>query len=395
MKLETTQATIMIVDDEPENLNVLGTMLSFAGYRVAAFPRGAMALAAARDEMPDLILLDVNMPEMDGYEVCRRCKADERLRGIPIVFLSALTGISEKARAFAVGAADYVPKPFAQAEVLARVDTHLKLRRHQLHLEELVAQRTEELIEAHRRLQLWDGANKLWLSVLSHEMRTPLNGVIGIAELLFGDLPPDSPLHELHAAYNESCQRIEKLMDDALLLVAIEAKPMGVEVAPVPLLQVLRNALDASAGKSLAIGLCGSLSALEDVRVAGDAALLNRAFGDLLQTVTHCVAAGRLVMLQARVMDGQAQVVLTTDGGSLAAEALEMFFEVGGQRTLVKGGGDFGLGATLARRILRLFSGLVTVRNGEAGGFVLEISLPVLKPTAVAIDAPANNHQPP
>ena len=208
MNLDERPATVVIVDDEPENLNVLETMLSHAGYRVAAFPRGALALAAAREEPPELILLDISMPEMDGYEVCRRCKADARLRHIPIIFLSALTEMSDKARAFEVGGVDYVPKPFAQAEVLARVGTHLRLYRHQLHLEALVAQRVAELAEVCSRLQLWDGAKNQWLRVLSNEMRTPLNGVIGIAELLFADVPSGTTSHDLRPDFDASCMRI-------------------------------------------------------------------------------------------------------------------------------------------------------------------------------------------
>ena len=168
MKTDCIPTTIMIVDDEPGNLNVLGAMLSGAGLGVRALPGGALALAAARAELPDLVLLDIQMPGMDGYEVCRRFKADEQLRGVPIIFLSAFTQPSDKLRAFEAGGVDYVTKPFAEVEVLARIGTHLQLRRHQLHLEELVAQRMRELTEANRRLQLWDDAKNQWLLSLIH-----------------------------------------------------------------------------------------------------------------------------------------------------------------------------------------------------------------------------------
>jgi len=380
MNLDERPATVVIVDDEPENLNVLETMLSHAGYRVAAFPRGALALAAAREEPPELILLDISMPEMDGYEVCRRCKADARLRHIPIIFLSALTEISDKARAFEVGGVDYVPKPFAQAEVLARVGTHLRLYRHQLHLEALVAQRVAELAEVCSRLQLWDGAKNQWLRVLSNEMRTPLNGVIGIAELLFADVPSGTTSHDLRPDFDASCMRIEKLMNDALTLAEIDINAADFALAPVALAPVLRNALDTSRGQLPAIQLRAALSAVEEVTVAGDAKLLDRAFSDLLQTAAHCAGDGELITLETRVAAGQAQVLIATCGGSLSADALEMFFEVGGQRTLLKGGGDFGLGAALASRILRLFNGQVTVRNGAPQGLLMEISLPLYPP---------------
>lgn len=133
-------ASILIVDDTPENLEVLALILKKHGYRVQAVTSGEAALGAARREPPDLILLDVTMPEMNGYEVCERLKTDDGLHGIPVIFLSALTEPLDKVKAFASGGVDYVTKPFDLAELRARVETHLKLRRLSLALEENIAQ---------------------------------------------------------------------------------------------------------------------------------------------------------------------------------------------------------------------------------------------------------------
>ena len=129
-------ANIMVVDDTPANLNLLQKMLQDKGYRVLAFPDGKMALAAAAKHPPDLILLDINMPEMNGFEVCERLKADAVLKEIPVIFISALIETEDKIKAFALGGVDYVTKPFQFEEVNSRVETHLRLRRQQLELEE-------------------------------------------------------------------------------------------------------------------------------------------------------------------------------------------------------------------------------------------------------------------
>lgn len=126
--------TIAIVDDEPENLSVLEATLSRAGYRVAVFPRGELALAAAGEEPPDLGLFDIRMPGLDGHELCCRFKADERLCDIPIIFISALSATEDIAAGFACGGVDYIAKPIREVEVLARVRTHLALRRAYLEL---------------------------------------------------------------------------------------------------------------------------------------------------------------------------------------------------------------------------------------------------------------------
>src|SRR5476651_565468 len=143
-------ASILVVDDTPANLQVLAGMLKARGYKVRPVPTGKLALLAAQRDPPDLILLDINMPEMNGYEVCEHLKADDKLKGIPIIFISALTEPLDKVKAFAIGGVDYLTKPFQMEELHARVETHLKLRRLQIELEEY--SRSLEL--ARERLQL-------------------------------------------------------------------------------------------------------------------------------------------------------------------------------------------------------------------------------------------------
>lgn len=132
-------ADILVVDDVSANLQVLSGMLKDRGYKVRPVPSGKLALLAARKDPPDLILLDINMPEMNGYEVCEHLKADEMLQGIPVIFISALNENLDKVKAFAIGGVDYITKPFQMEELHARVETHLKLRRLQLELEETIA----------------------------------------------------------------------------------------------------------------------------------------------------------------------------------------------------------------------------------------------------------------
>jgi len=129
-------ASILIVDDTPANLQVLAGMLKDRKYKVRPVPNGTLALQAAQREPPDLILLDINMPEMNGYEVCEKLKADDWLKGIPVIFISALAEPLDKVRAFAFGGVDYITKPFQMEELYARVETHLKIRRLQVELED-------------------------------------------------------------------------------------------------------------------------------------------------------------------------------------------------------------------------------------------------------------------
>ncbi len=159
--MNRTAGNILIVDDTTENLKLLVDLLSERGYVVRPAPSGERALAAIDEGLPDLILLDIMMPKMDGYEVCRRLKANEQTQHIPIIFISALDEVFDKVTAFTVGGVDYITKPFQQEEVLARVNTHLTIRQlqHDLQdanetLEEKVKLRTVELAEANESLQV-------------------------------------------------------------------------------------------------------------------------------------------------------------------------------------------------------------------------------------------------
>ncbi|MEZ4485565.1 MAG: response regulator [Syntrophotaleaceae bacterium] len=150
---------IMIVDDTPENLHLLSNLLRKADYRVSAFPHGTLALRAAKQRQPDLILLDITMPGLDGYEVCAKLKADQSLRNIPVIFISALDATIDKTKAFQAGGVDYITKPFQVEEVYARVNTHLLLRRSQqqlestnICLEQQVAEQLEEINRSQRAM---------------------------------------------------------------------------------------------------------------------------------------------------------------------------------------------------------------------------------------------------
>ena len=150
---------ILVVDDAPANLRVLAGMLKNGGHKVRPVPSGKLALRAARRDPPDLILLDINMPEMNGYEVCEHLKADDNLKPIPVIFISVLTEQLDKVKAFATGGVDYITKPFQMEELHARVETHLKLRRQQIELElyshhlELARERLKLDLELAREVQ--------------------------------------------------------------------------------------------------------------------------------------------------------------------------------------------------------------------------------------------------
>jgi len=143
----TPRADILVIDDTPDNLNLLSKMLTQQGYKVRSVTKGSTGLRGAQAAPPDLILLDVNMPQMNGYEVCEQLKADDRTREIPVIFISALEDVIDKVKAFAVGGVDYITKPFQIEEVLVRIESHLTIRKLQRQLQQQNAQLQQEVRE--------------------------------------------------------------------------------------------------------------------------------------------------------------------------------------------------------------------------------------------------------
>lgn len=181
-ELDLVSFNILVVDDTPDNLRLLVGILTERGYKVRPVASGKMALSAAQGMPPDLILLDINMPEMDGYQVCEKLKADERTRNIPVIFLSALNDVFDKVKAFAIGGIDYITKPFQIEEVLARINTHLAIRSLQNHLRQKNQDLEQTLQELQTtQIQLLESAKMAVLGQLvanvAHEMNTPLGAI--------------------------------------------------------------------------------------------------------------------------------------------------------------------------------------------------------------------------
>ncbi len=159
--LKFPKADILVIDDTPENLNLLSAMLTEQGYKVRSVTKGSTGLRGANAVPPDLILLDVNMPEMNGYEVCQNLKANDRTREIPVIFISALGDVLDKIKAFAVGGVDYITKPFQLEEVLARIENHLTIRQLQ---QQLQAQNQQLQQEIHDRTKAEEKFAKVFRS---------------------------------------------------------------------------------------------------------------------------------------------------------------------------------------------------------------------------------------
>ena len=223
MKNENSAASILIVDDVPDNISILTRFLKSHGFTVLVAYDGHDGLETASYAKPDLILLDIMMPHLNGFEVCKKLKEDKELCEIPVIFITALTETQEKVRAFEVGAVDYVTKPFQQREVLARLNTHLNLRRTQLQLQE----RNEEL--------------DAFAHTVSHDLKNPLSAIMSLSDsLLYGlhpeRYPAETQIREIELV-RQAGQQAVNIVDALLLLAGVsrqrEVRFEHLEVLPI------------------------------------------------------------------------------------------------------------------------------------------------------------------
>ncbi|MEA2060128.1 MAG: hybrid sensor histidine kinase/response regulator [Thermodesulfobacteriota bacterium] len=227
MNDQERSATVMVVDDTPENLNLIRDMLQERGYRVLAFPNGRMALDAAARNPPDIILLDIMMPEMDGFEVARRLKADDALQEIPILFISALGDTEDKVKAFAAGGVDYVTKPIQFEEVHARVKAHLEMRRQRL-----------ELQAANDRLRDLESLRDSLVHMVVHDMRSPLMVILGNLEMAVDENLPEE-VTELIGNSLSAGKNLLNMISSLLDVSKMEAGKMSLERSASDMLKIV------------------------------------------------------------------------------------------------------------------------------------------------------------
>ena len=178
--MNTYKPTVLIIDDVKENIQILGSLLEKHNIDIVATDNGMQGIQTAKRLPIDLILLDVVMPQMDGFEVCRKLKAIQQTREIPVIFITGKTEPEDILEGFESGGVDYITKPIKEKEVLARVNTHLELKRHRDRLEELVIERTMSLEKAKLDAEKANEAKTRFIVNVHHELKTPLNGIMGM-----------------------------------------------------------------------------------------------------------------------------------------------------------------------------------------------------------------------
>ncbi|MFH1136661.1 MAG: hybrid sensor histidine kinase/response regulator [Pseudomonadota bacterium] len=403
---------ILIVDDIPENISILGQALK-ADYDVMVATSGKRALALAESDFtPDLILLDIMMPEMDGYEVCRRLKEKESTRDIPVVFVTAKGKEDDETKGLSLGAVDYISKPFSLAIVKARVKTHLelKLKRDQLveyqqMLEAKVGERTRalsvanqllnkeievrqavevDLIKAKELAEAASRAKSQFLANLTHEFRTPMTAIIGLTDVIL-EINRDEQAGKNLEAVKDSAVKLLEMVNDVIEIVSIETGGVRLSEQGFEPRSVLAAAVaeQAAAAKKKNIALTWELEPGTPSLVVGDFKRLTRILSILIGngvkfSESGCVSI-KVFSEPSPDFPGGLHFSVADTGIGIAAESMERLFDdltqADGSRTRKYGG--LGLGLTMVRKIVGLMGGKIWLESAPGQGSVFHLVLPL------------------
>lgn len=375
---EDNKALVLIVDDVSKNLQVLAAVLYQEGYEIAMADNGKMAIEMLAEMTPELILLDIMMPEMDGFEVCEKIKSQEKLSSIPIIFLTAKNETESILKGFEIGAADYVTKPFNSAELLSRVRTHIELSQKRKALllmneglEKLVKERTSELEIANERLQDLDKAKSYLLNLLSHELNTPINGIKGFAQLLKDTLKGTED-EELVDSIIESSLRLKKFADISMLITSLKSNKYKMKFQPYDINSILNETIfrykDKFEEKQLT--LKNDFGNEENI-LEIDPHLISKCFELVVENAYKYNSQNGEVSIIVKDNDNLLTITVKNTGNGFPKEYLDEPFSMFKSDEIMHHQDGYGLGLTTVKLIMESHSGSIEINNYDGGAYVV------------------------
>lgn len=372
------QGNLLVVDDTPDNLRLLSAMLSEQGYKVRKALNGQMALNTIHQVPPDLILLDINMPQMNGYDVCKSLKNDDKTKEIPIIFISALDDVLDKVKAFKMGGVDYITKPFQTEEVIARIENQLTIQRQKKQLQQEIKERqkTEETL-------------RIYLHAVSHDLRNP---VLGMSMVLKNFLKKNKKAQKTLIEIPEkilgqmvsSCDRQLNLINSLVETQQFEMGGVSLNCQPLNLFsltQQLASEWELILKENQAI-LINNISA-DLPLVYGDSDRLWRVFENLMANALKHNSPGIKLTLNAEVITTEESLsmircTLGDNGVGMSPKQAETLFERYHRGEVAKRTLGLGLGLYLCRQIVEAHGGEIGVLSQPNLGANFWLTLPII-----------------
>ena len=374
-------ADILIVDDIPANIQLLSQVLIENGYKVRKLISGQRALKAVELQAPDLILLDIKMPGMDGYEVCRQLKASEATCDIPIIFISALDDVFDKVKGFEAGGADYIIKPFEPVEVLARVSAQLKMQRLQQQLRCANVQLATQNVQLSQEIQERQQAEanlRMLLHAVSHDLRSPLSGMSLLLRSRLNDAASNIVIDRRTVEVMvQSCSRQLQLIESLTATQQFDVKSASLAIKPLSLPALVQNILI----ERLPIlnqhrVKVKQLFAADLPLVNADAQQLWRVFGNLIDNAVKYNQSGFILTVEAKKEGERVRCTVADNGAGISPQQCARLFEPYTRGVGVSLRQGLGLGLYICRQIVEAHGGEIGVDSELGKGARFWLTLP-------------------
>jgi len=352
---------ILIVDDVADNLRVLGDLLRDEGYKVRPVPNGKLALQVAEKEKPDLILLDIMMPDLNGFEVCKMLKEHKTLNDVPVIFISALNDTADIVKAFKCGGSDFITKPFMAEEVKARVATHLKIYQQQKELQKLNADKDR------------------FITILAHDLKSPFIGIISFSELLANNIDDYdiSKIKSLVSIVHKSSKHFYTLLEDLLNWARVQSGKLTFEPQLTNLnklcsdvIEVLRLNID---NKSLTVNNYIPIGFEANVDIDMAKTILR----NLISNAIKFTPNNGKIAINVEKGDSEITVSVTDTGIGMSTRTLNKLFDVT-QIQSSKGTNDetgTGFGLLLCKEFVEKHNGHIWAETEEGNGTTFRFTL--------------------
>ena len=374
-------ADILIVDDIPANIQLLSQVLIENGYKVRKLISGERALKAVELQAPDLILLDIKMPRMDGYEVCRQLKASEATCAIPVIFISALDDVFDKVKGFEAGGADYIIKPFEPVEVLARVSAQLKMQRLQQQLRCANVQLATQNVQLSQEIQERQQAEanlRMLLHAVSHDLRSPLSGMSLLLQNRLADAASNIAIDRRTVEVMvQSCSRQLQLIESLTATQQFDVKSAFLAMKPLSLPALVQNII------------IERLPILKQHRVKvkqlfpadlplvnADAQQLWRVFGNLIDNAVKYNQSGFILTVEAKREGEMVLCTVADNGAGISPQQCARLFEPYTRGVGVSLRQGLGLGLYICRQIVEAHGGEIGVDSELGKGARFWLTLP-------------------
>lgn len=357
---------ILLVDDVPQNVQVIYKILSAYGYNFAIATNGEETLKLLEKEEPDLILLDIMLPDIDGFEICRRIKADSKTADIPVIFLTAKIELEDKIRGFKLGAVDYITKPFEEEEVVARVQTHLKLRK------------TE------KKLRQLNSAKDKFFSIISHDLKNTFTILLGYSDVLEEDfhIISDSEKQDYISAISSTTKGVYALLENLLSWSRMETGRMEYQPQNFPVYTSVNETVDLlkSSSNEKEINLVNRVS--PETEVYADKNMIDTVIRNLISNAVKFTTRGGTVTIDAEPgEEGFVTISVTDTGVGMSDEIKNSLFNM--EKNISKPGTEkeqgTGLGLLLCKELVEKNTGSIFCSSEIDKGSKFSFTVPSRK----------------